>query len=93
MEKYTKSKFRMKVTYFEKQEDDKLAVVDTKTTTCRGSDFSVSMAMDKAKGINRKIQYVNKEPEAWSMNTIYILKDGSKVWVYTERIAPASEGK
>ena len=89
MEKFTKSKFRMKITYFKREEEDKLVVVDSKTTTCRGSDFSVSMAMDKAKGIKRNIQYVDREPEKWRMDTIYILRDGSKVWVYTEYTEPA----
>lgn len=88
MERYTKAKFTMKVTYL-KKEDDKLKVVNSKTSICRGSDFSVSMAMDQAKGIHRKIQYVNKEPENFAMDTIYILLDGTKVWVYTEYLEPS----
>lgn len=88
MERYTKAKFRMKISYFTK-EDEGLKLVDSKIETCRGSDFMVSLATDQAKGIKRKIEYVDKEPEAWSMGTIYILRDGTKAWVYTELVPPA----
>ena len=82
MGKYTKSKFVMKVSYL-KPEGEGFKVVDTQTSICRGSDFSTSLALDKAKGIKREIQFVTKEPTTFQRDVIYILLDGSKVWVYT----------
>lgn len=82
MGKYTKSKFVMKVSYLE-PEGEGFKVVDTQTSICRGSDFSTSLALDKARGIKREIQFVAKEPTTFQRDVIYILLDGSKVWVYT----------
>ena len=82
MGKYTKSKFVMKVSYLE-PEGEGFKVVDTQTSICRGSDFSTSLALDKARGIKREIQFVTKEPMTFQRDVIYILLDGSKVWVYT----------
>lgn len=82
MGKYTKSKFVMKVSYLE-PEGEGFKVVDTQTSICRGSDFSTSLALDKARGIKREIQFVTKEPTTFQRDVIYILLDGSKVWVYT----------
>ena len=82
MGKYTKSKFVMKVSYLE-PEGEGFKVVDTQTSICRGSDFSTSLALDKARGIKREIQFVTKEPTTFQRDGIYILLEGSKVWVST----------
>ena len=88
MERFTKSKFRMKITKFRRQTDDegneKLKVVDVETTLCKGKDFSISMELDKQRGVEHKIQYVNAEPKNFQIGVIYILLDGSKVWTFIE---------
>jgi hypothetical protein len=42
------------------------------------------MELDRRRGVEHKIQYVNAEPKNFQIGVIYILLDGSKVWTFIE---------
>lgn len=85
--RFTKAKFRFKINDVEKIEVDgetKLKIVGSKTDWCRGSDFERSLREDYNNKIERKIEFCNKEPEVFSLGTIYIRKDGREVYIFNE---------
>ena len=47
-------------------------------------EFNRSMFDDKLDGIEHKIEIVNKKPEQFQFNMLYILADGSRIWVWIE---------
>lgn len=85
---FPKSKFRMKVTEMEKQETDNgPAYKVTKSQWIKGNrrEFIESIAEDLTNGIDRTIEVVNREPEKFKINQIYMLATKDVVWVYMEK--------
>lgn len=85
--RFTKAKFRFKINEVEKIEADgetKLKVIGSKTDWCRGSDFERSLREDYNNKVERKIEFCNREPETFSLGTIYVRKDGREVYVFNE---------
>lgn len=79
-----KSNFNLKIITIERQEEDKLKVVDSKINRCRRKDFLESFDEDRKNGIKRKVEYVNGVPDKFQIGVVYIRKDGEFAWIYKE---------
>ena len=92
-DRLVKSNFLMKITKLEiinkdmndESEDsaaDKYKVVDEKWVKMRGKQFIDDIREDRSNGINHSIQVVNKAPDKFKINEIYVLSDGKRAWTY-----------
>jgi hypothetical protein len=79
-----KSNFNLKIITIERQEEDKLKVIDSKVKRCRRKDFLESLDEDRKNGIKRKVEYVNDVPDKFQIGVVYIRKDGEFAWIYKE---------
>ena len=88
-----KSNFLMKITKLEIiKEDtgdetddsaaDKYKVVDDKRVKMRGKQFVNDLMEDRENGINHSIKVVNKAPDKFKINEIYVLSNGKRAWTY-----------
>ena len=85
-EGYPLSKFRMKITYLEKNGEN-LRVVDSKWVKGNGKKFRKDLDNERAGGIVRTIEIVDEKPEKFKLNQIYMLRTRDVVWVFTEKEA------
>lgn len=92
-DRLVKSNFLMKITKLEiinkdmndESEDsaaDKYKVVDEKWVKMRGKQFVNDLMEDRENGINHSIQVVNKAPDKFKINEIYVLSNGKRAWTY-----------
>lgn len=75
----------MKVTKLKKEVVDgteNLKVVDSIWVKTKRKDFEESLFFDSQEGINHDIRLVTAPPEKFQINTIYVLADGKRVYVY-----------
>lgn len=83
-----KSKFIITVTSMQKiiQEDgtESFKTVGQINEEMSRQEFKRSMYDDKINGIDHKVEIVNKKPEQFQFNMLYILADGSRMWVWIE---------
>lgn len=81
-----KSNFLLKVTQLEKVVDEEgkenLKVTDSKWVKTKAREFEESLYFDRVAGIEHTIKIVSGAPEKFQVNTIYILADGKRAWVY-----------
>jgi len=80
-----KNTFQMKVTKLKREiidGNEKLKVIDSIWVKTKRKDFEESLFFDTQDGINHDIRIVIAPPEKFQINTIYILADGKKVYVY-----------
>ena len=88
-ERLVKSKFLLTATLMEEVTDEegnkKLKVAGQINDQMRGKDFTRSMYEDKLKDIEHKIEIVNTKPEQFQFNVIYILADGTRMWVWLKK--------
>ena len=84
-----KAKFILTATEVEevKQDDGTTALKVVRTTSDQmsGREFKRSMYDDRLNGIEHKIELVNKKPEEFQLNTLYILLDGTRMWVWVKK--------
>ena len=59
-------------------------VKESKNEKWRGKEFYDSMYADYDKGIEHKIVVVNQKPEQFQLNAIYILADGTRMWIWVD---------
>lgn len=59
-------------------------VKESKNEKWRGKEFYDSMYADYNKGIEHKITIVNQKPEQFQLNAIYILTDGTRMWIWVD---------
>lgn len=78
--RFTKSHFTWKITTLDK--DNKVSKVEK--IPSRGSDFQRSIITCIAAGMPRKIELVEKEPEQFQLNTLYVRLDGKYVWTWIQ---------
>lgn len=87
-DRLVKANFICTVTTVEsiKQEDGTniFKVKESKNEKWKGKEFTDSMYADRVKGIEHPIQVVNSKPDTFQLNVIYILADGTRMWVWVE---------
>ena len=83
-EEVLKSIFNMKIVTLDKDDEGKLKVKGEKWVKERKKNFLSSLWEDREKGIEHTIEYVQRAPEKFVLNTIYIRLDGRQVYVYVE---------
>ena len=92
-ERIVKSNFLMKITKLEVLNEEtndesgettvnKYKVVDEKWVKMRGKQFIDDIREDRSNGINHSIQVVNKAPDKFKINEIYVLSNGKRAWTY-----------
>ena len=81
-----KSNFLLKVTQLEKVVDEEgkenLKVTNSKWVKTKAREFEKSLYFDRAEGVEHIIKIVSEAPVEFQVNTIYILADGKRAWVY-----------
>lgn len=84
-----KSKIRLSITMLEKIEDENgnvsLKVTGSKIINMSGKEFKTNLEEDRLAGVKHKVEIVHEKPNKFQINGIYILADGKKAWVYTEK--------
>lgn len=87
-DRLVKSSFFLTTTLMKREKDSEgnevLKVVDSRTDKARGKEFTRSMYDDRMNGIEHTIRIVNSKPEQFQINVIYILADGTRMWVWVE---------
>lgn len=85
---YPKSSFLMCLTTLEKVEETEgkpqYKVISSNWKKCSGKDFKDSLFEERQNGIIHEIQIVNKKPEQFVINQIYMLATRDRVWIWTE---------
>ncbi len=82
---FLKAHFILKITYLQKNEEEKLKVVDAQRIRASKVMFRKSLEEDFHNKKKRQIEFVDKEPENFIFNVIYIRKDGKYVYIFTEK--------
>lgn len=86
--RYPKSSFLMCLTTLEKVGESEgkpnYRVISSNWKKCRGRDFKNSLLEERQNGINHEIQIVNKKPEQFVVNQIYMLATRDKIWIWVE---------
>ena len=84
-----KSSFILTVTLMEKIEDEEgkstLKVIDTINEKMSRADFIYDINEDAKAGIEHDIEIVTEKPTDFQINKIYILADGTRMWVYVQK--------
>ena len=87
-ERLVKANFICSVTIVEKTTDEEgkevYKVKESKNEKWKGKEFTESMMADRIKGIDHTIQIVMNKPEHFQLNVIYILADGTRMWIWVE---------
>ena len=90
---YPKSSFLMCITTLRKIEIQKdnsekktwqYQVVESKWKKCNGKDFRESFLESRDGGENITIEIVNKRPEKFVINQLYMLATRDRMWVWVE---------
>ena len=96
-DRLVKSSFFLTTTLMRREKDSEgkevLKVVDSRTDKTRGKEFTRSMYDDRINGIEHTIRIVNSKPEQFQINVIYILADGTHMWVWVEDDGEAAAQK
>lgn len=90
---YPKSSFLMCLTtlkkvevQFENQEPEtwQYKVISSNWKKCSGREFKKSLEEERQNGIKHSIQIVDKKPEKFVINQIYMLATRDRVWIWVE---------
>ena len=77
-------KIIMTINLFEKQ-GEQLKQISTKFEKINAGKLKKDLIEDENRGIKHKIEIVNEKPEKFRLNTIYLLLDSKRAWVYLEK--------
>lgn len=84
-----KSSFLITITLMEKVEDEEgnstLKVIDTISEKMSRTNFIYDINEDERNGVEHEFEVVQEKPVNFVLNKIYILADGSRIWVYLEK--------
>lgn len=83
-----RGKIIVKMSLLEKsniEDETKLKVVNEKIIHMSGKEFRSSIEDDITNGIKHTVKIVNEKPEKFQINGIYILANGKRAWIYTEK--------
>lgn len=84
-----KSSFLITITLMEKVEDEEgnstLKVIDTISEKMSRTNFIYDINEDERNGIEHEFEIVQEKPTNFVLNKIYVLADGSRMWVYLEK--------
>ena len=73
----------------EKVEDEEgnstLKVIDTINEKMSRVDFIYDINDDERNGIEHEFEIVQEKPVNFVLNKIYVLADGSRMWIYLEK--------
>lgn len=87
-ERLVKANFICTVTTVEKITDENgnevLKVKESKNEKWRGKEFTDAMYADRVKDINHTIKIVNGKPNNFQLNVLYILADGTRMWIWVK---------
>lgn len=82
-QRLTKAHFTLKATTL-KETDEGLKVIKTEKIQLRCSEFQRSLVACHNAGMPRQVELVEKEPENFQVNVVYIRIDGKYAWVWTK---------
>lgn len=92
-----KSSFLITITLMEKVEDEEgnstLKVIDTINEKMSRNNFIYDINEDERNGIKHEFEVVQEKPINFQINKIYILADGSRMWVYLKKDSPNSNNE
>lgn len=87
-----KSSFLITITLMEKVEDEEgnstLKVIDTINEKMSRKNFIYDINEDERNGIEHEFEVVQEKPINFQINKIYILADGSRMWIYLKKDSP-----
>ena len=83
-----KNQILVKLTLLKKEIDEegktKLKVTKSDFFKMSGKEFRNYLEIDRRAKVNLTVQVVNKKPEQFQLDGIYILANGKRAWLYTE---------
>ena len=77
----------MTITLLEKAGENEYKVINQLNEKTKRSDFISSIDEDNRNGVEHQFEVVTEKPVDFTINKIYILADGSRVWVWVEQDA------